>query len=263
MTYSLPVTVTGALRELGREWRERWIKDGPPRFAENKAPNDYVTAWDRTIETTLRSWTTNWSPGSTVLGEEQGDGVATAQSSDVRWIIDPIDGTTNLMHGLPHWAISLAQERAGKISMGWVYDVLRDEMFEACEGNGATCNGRYIHVSPIAALDRALVALGTPVRKEDSDTEWPVWHRVFRAVQDIRRTGSAALDLAWVAAGRLDAFAERHLHVWDWAAGALIVQEAGGTVTTWQGEVASYENGAQGILASNAALHKPLRHIVY
>jgi myo-inositol-1(or 4)-monophosphatase len=171
-----------------------------------------------------------------------------------RWIIDPLDGTVNFAHGFPMFCVSIALEADGVLEYGVVYDPLRDELFEASRGGGASLNGTTIRVTGTDRLDRALVATGFPydIRARVPETLARLG-RLLGIVQGLRRAGSAALDLCYVACGRLDAFYEENLKPWDTAAGLLIVTEAGGKITTFDGR--DYDLYAPNILASNHLLH--------
>jgi len=171
-----------------------------------------------------------------------------------RWIIDPLDGTVNFAHGFPMFCVSIAYEAAGVLEYGVIYDPLRDELFEGKKGGGAFLNGQPIRVSTIDRLDRALLATGFPydIRERLPETLARLG-RLMGTAQGVRRAGSAALDLCYVACGRFEGFWEENLKPWDTAAGLLIVQEAGGRITTFSG--GDYDIYAPNILASNESLH--------
>jgi myo-inositol-1(or 4)-monophosphatase len=174
-----------------------------------------------------------------------------------RWIIDPLDGTVNFAHGFPLFCVSIAFEAAGVVEYGVVFDPLREELFEASRGGGARLNGRPLKVSRVNRLEGALVATGFPYDIRDRLPETLArMGRVMSVSQGLRRAGSAALDLAYLAAGRLDGFFEENLKPWDTAAGILLVAEAGGTVSTFSGS--PYSLSAKSILASNGLLHQDL-----
>ncbi len=178
-----------------------------------------------------------------------------------RWIIDPLDGTVNFAHGYPMFCVSIACEADGVVEYGVVYDPLRDELFEGIRGQGASLNGRSIRVSRAAQMSRAIVATGFPydIRKRIPETLGRMG-RLLAHVQGLRRGGSAALDLCYVACGRLDAFYEENLQPWDTAAGLAILTEAGGTITTFAG--GDYDINAPNILASNGVLHRELLALI-
>ena len=174
-----------------------------------------------------------------------------------RWIIDPLDGTVNFAHGFPMFCVSIACEADGVLEYGVIYDPLRDELFEARRGAGASLNGRPIRVSATARLDRALIATGFPydIRERVPETLARLG-RMLANTQGVRRAGSAALDLCYVACGRLDGFFEENLKPWDTAAGLLMVSEAGGKITTFDGR--DYDIYAPNMVASNGVLHPQL-----
>jgi myo-inositol-1(or 4)-monophosphatase len=174
-----------------------------------------------------------------------------------RWIIDPLDGTVNFAHGYPAFCVSIACEADGVLTYGVIYDPLRDELFEASRGGGASLNGTPIRVSKTARLDRALITTGFPydIRERVPETLARLG-RLLGVVQGLRRGGSAALDLGYVACGRLDGFYEENLKPWDTAAGLIIVTEAGGKITTFDGR--DYDLYSPNILASNGVLHGEL-----
>jgi myo-inositol-1(or 4)-monophosphatase len=174
-----------------------------------------------------------------------------------RWIIDPLDGTVNFAHGFPMFCVSIAFEAEGQLAYGVIYDPLRDELFEARAGAGARLNGGPIRVSATHRLDAALVATGFPydIRERLPQTMGRLG-RILGAVQGLRRAGSAALDMCYVASGRFDGFYEENLKPWDTAAGLLMIEEAGGRITTFEG--GAYDIYSPNILASNGALHDTL-----
>jgi myo-inositol-1(or 4)-monophosphatase len=174
-----------------------------------------------------------------------------------RWIIDPLDGTVNFAHGFPAFCVSIGWEAAGTMQYGVIYDPLRDELFEARKGGGAFLNGQHISVSKIERLDRALLTTGFPydIRERLGETLARLG-RVLGVAQGVRRAGSAALDLAYVACGRFDGFWEENLKPWDTAAGVLIIEEAGGRITTFSGE--DYDIYGPNILSSNGKLHNSM-----
>ena len=193
-----------------------------------KGRRDYVSNVDREAEVAIIETLRTAYPDHQFLAEESGGSGA----SDFVWIIDPLDGTTNFLHGYPQVAISIALEVRGEIQQAVVYDALRDELFTASRGGGALLNNRRLRVSRTRLLDNALLATGFPIRDERLIDPYLVSIGKFlHRVDGVRRAGSAALDLAWVAAGRLDGFWEFGLKPWDIAAGMLLVQEAGGMVS--------------------------------
>jgi myo-inositol-1(or 4)-monophosphatase len=203
-------------------------------------------------------------------GEEVGEGAKgprgpspqEATTPTYRWIIDPVDGTVNFAHGFPMFCVSIGFEAAGVIEYGVVYEPLRDELFEASRGGGAWLNrSKRLKVSGVDRLNEALVATGFPydIRERLPETLERIG-RVLAASQGLRRAGSAALDLAYVAAGRMDAFFEENLKPWDTAAGILLVTEAGGAVTTFNGK--PYTIFSDNIMASNGLLHEAMLKVL-
>jgi myo-inositol-1(or 4)-monophosphatase len=193
------------------------------------------------------------------LGGEQGPAVPGPHPKDscsasYRWIIDPLDGTVNFAHGFPMFCVSIALEAEGVLTYGVIYDPLRDELFEARRGEGASLNGQAIRVSATGRLDRALVATGFPYDiRERLPATLARLGRILGVVQGLRRAGSAALDMCYVACGRLDGFFEENLKPWDTAAGLLLIREAGGQITNFTG--GAYDVYSPNILASNGVLH--------
>jgi myo-inositol-1(or 4)-monophosphatase len=181
----------------------------------------------------------------------------TETGPECRWIIDPLDGTVNFAHGIPAFCVSIALEADGELAYGVVYDPLRDELFEGIRGQGAWRNGRPIQVSKIARLEQALIATGFPydIRERVAETMARLG-RVVAASQGLRRVGSAALDMCYIACGRFDGFFEENLKPWDTAAGVVIVKEAGGKITTFDG--GDYDIFASDIAVSNGVLHQEL-----
>lgn len=189
---------------------------------------DMVTQVDRDSEALLVGHILAERPHDAVLGEEGGERAGT---SGVRWVLDPLDGTTNYLYGYPAFAVSVAAEIDGEACVGVVHDAARGETFAAARGRGATVDGHAAAVSSKADLATALVGTGFSYVRDDRVRQAAVLARVLPSVRDVRRAGAAALDLCWVACGRLDGFYERGLQPWDLAAGALVVREAGGRTT--------------------------------
>jgi myo-inositol-1(or 4)-monophosphatase len=200
-----------------------------------KGPSDFVSAADRRAEDMLRAELTRVRPDVGFLLEE--GGVVEGRDPAQRFIIDPIDGTTNFLHGIPHFAISVALERNGSLVAGVVYNPVADELFTAERGGGAFLNDRRIRVSGRTKPEDCVIATGVPHRgKGDHDLFARELRMVQAEVAGIRRAGAASLDLAWVAAGRLDGYWERNLKAWDLAAGLLLVREAGGYASDLDGK---------------------------
>jgi myo-inositol-1(or 4)-monophosphatase len=209
---------------------------------ETKSPNDFVTDVDRGAEASIIEVLQEAFPEHAILSEETG--LSGQAQSPYRWIIDPLDGTTNFIHGLPQYAISIALEREGVLEQAVVYDVNRNEIFAASRGKGAFLNDRRIRVSKRVRLSECLIGTGFPFRANDHvEAYLAMFRELIPKTAGIRRPGAASLDLAWVACGRLDAFWEMGLSPWDMAAGALLVQEAGGLISDFGGESAYLQTG--------------------
>lgn len=217
-----------------------------------KGVADFVTQVDYQVQELIREGLAQMYPDVQFMGEEK-DNSAIDFSGSV-WILDPVDGTTNLIHDYKCSALSLALCRSRQMELGIIYQPYTDELFWAVRGEGAYLNGAPIHVSNVDTMDRSLIAVGTsPYNHEMADRNFEDFKRVFLQCSDIRRNGSAAVELAQVACGRTDAFFERILRPWDFAAGMLLVQEAGGTVTGYQGEVVDVSTQYP-IVASNGLI---------
>ncbi len=199
-----------------------------------KGPSDFVSSADLKAEKTLFEELSKARPGYGFVMEERGAVEGTDKSH--RWIVDPLDGTTNFLHGIPHFAVSVGLEREGVLVAGVIYNVVRDELFWAEKGAGAFLNDRRLRVAARGDMRDALIATGTPFHgKPGHDVFLREVERVIAVSAGVRRWGAASLDLAYVAAGRFDAYWERGLNAWDIAAGAVIVREAGGVVTEVDG----------------------------
>jgi myo-inositol-1(or 4)-monophosphatase len=221
-----------------------------------KGPADFVSIADTKAEKTLRTELSKARPSYGFLMEESG--VTPGADPRHRWIVDPLDGTLNFLHGIPHFAISIALERDGEIISGLIYDPLRDETFFAERGAGAYMNNRRLRVSGRTRLLDSLLATGIPfVGRARHPAYLAMLEAVVDATAGVRRFGSAALDLAYVAAGRYDGFWETGLSPWDIAAGIILVREAGGYVTEVEGGANMMESGS--VLAANDQLHEPIR----
>ena len=201
-----------------------------PTDVETKTSlTDMVSELDRASEELIARTILGARPGDAILGEE--GGLTGPGESGVRWVVDPLDGTTNYLYGFPGWAVSIAAEVNGEAVAGVVRDPTHGETFSALRGEGAWCNGRRLAVDGAASLSLALVGTGFGYDSAVRARQGLEVARVLPCVRDIRRAGAAALDLCWVAAGRLDAYYERGLQPWDWAAGFLVATEAGAVVT--------------------------------
>ena len=215
-----------------------------------KGAFDLVTEADLASEKLVLERLRARFPSHAVVAEESG---AHQGDSEFRWYIDPLDGTTNFAHGFPMFCVSMGLERAGDMVAGIIYDPVRKEMFAAERGAGAWLNSQRLHVSKAARLMDCLVATGFPSRKRHQSINVHFYHQLAMATHGVRRAGSAALDLAYAAAGRLDAFWEFGLNPWDMAAGVLMVTEAGGTRTDMHG--APHNLGAPHVLVDNGLVH--------
>lgn len=220
---------------------------------ESKGYNDFVSEVDRSAEFEIIDIIRKAYPGHAILAEESGE----QSGDDYQWVIDPLDGTTNFLHGYPQYAVSIALLDKGKLAQAVIFDPLRDELFIASRGAGAQLNDRRIRVSPVNKMENALLGTGFPFKEFDYlDT----WINCFRDLlpmsSGVRRAGSAALDLAHVASGRLDGFWEIGLNRWDIAAGCLLIEEAGGLVSDFDNGQNFLESG--NIIAGNSKLHGEL-----
>lgn len=235
----------GGERMLAREQQDFRI--------EAKSAANFVTEVDLAVEAMIVGELRRLTPDFQIVTEE-----AEANPSSLdrpTWILDPVDGTTNLMRHFRHSAVSLALADPKGLRIGLVFNPYSDEMFRAAEGLGATMNGRTIRTSRFSQLQDCLVGFGTtPYDRSQSRSTFELVESIFMSSLEIRRSGSAALDLAYVACGRLDVFFEQTLQPWDFAAGSLILHEAGGLVTTWNGRSPDLTR-ASGILASNGLVH--------
>jgi len=235
-------------REAGAELRRRF---GRQVTVTLKSELDPVTDADQAVEGLIRQGIQAYFPTHAIQGEEQGE---TSPEGPLRWIVDPLDGTVNYAHSFPHFAVSIGVADAQAVQVGVVYDPMRDELFTARRGHPAWLNGVRLAVSRTTELQRALLATGFPYdRRRNDDNN----HREFVALnlasQGVRRPGSAALDLAYVASGRLDGYWEQHLGPWDVAARALLVDCAGGTLSTYDGT--PFDGFGHQVVASNGPLH--------
>ena len=225
---------------------------------ERKGRIDLVTEYDKRSEALLLDRIAARYPGHAVLAEESGEH---ATASDVRWVIDPLDGTTNFAHNYPFFGVSIGVEVAGVMAAGVVYDPVRDELFAAAFGCGATLNGRPVRVSRCPSLEDALLVTGFPYDvREHPERHLPLFQDFLLRAQGVRRDGSAALNLCYLAMGRFDGFWEGHLSAWDVAAGSLIVREAGGTITDYAG--GPFRIDGRQVCAAGAELHPQLLEVL-
>ena len=226
----LAVAMTAA--QLGGEILRRHFRALDPAEITEKTQNDFVSVADRASEEAIAAYLRRATPDFGLLAEERG----ASGAAGARWVVDPLDGTANFVHGFPHFAVSVGLVVDGVVEVGAVLDVMRDELFTASRGNGAYCNGRRLSVSGREGLVGAFLTTGFPFRVHRFiDVYLAVFRDVFLQVAAIRRPGAAALDLAHTAAGIFDGFFEFCLSPWDIAAGALLVREAGGVVTNLDG----------------------------
>jgi myo-inositol-1(or 4)-monophosphatase len=229
--------------------------NGTFTISHKSTVNDLVTEADKAAETAIINVIREDYPGHQILSEEAGE---IKMDSSVKWIIDPIDGTVNFAHGIPLCCVSIGVEQDGEMILGAVYNPLMNELFFAQKGFGATLNDRRISVSGKTNMSNAFMVTGFPYLWEEGQPNHALatLERFIKQGLPVRRLGSAAIDLCWVACGRFDAFWEHHLNAWDSAAGYLIVQEAGGRVTDFSGN--TYSPYQKQILATNGHLHNDL-----
>jgi myo-inositol-1(or 4)-monophosphatase len=225
---------------------------------QTKQAFDFVTKVDRWSEAVIVQTIKEKFPHHLFLTEET---LRQKGNGNYRWIIDPLDGTTNYIHGYPMFSVSIALEYRNSIVLGVVFDPLRDELFHAVKGGGAFLNNNKIRASETDMPEKSLIATGFPFRKKEMiDIYLEAFKRTFDKVSDIRRAGSAALDLAYIAAGRVEGFFELNLSPWDIAAGSLLTAEAGGRITDFGGGEQYLETG--NIVAGNTAIHPEILNII-
>ena len=246
-------------REAGQLLAERF---GSSLQITNKSEIDLVTESDLASERLIIDRIKTYYPSHSILAEESG---ATASASheaqdEWRWIIDPLDGTTNYAHGYPCFCVSIGLEHQGKLELGVIYDPLRDELFAAQRGKGLSLNGARVHVSMTSNLGSALLCTGFPYDVRERSEFARHFANFIMNAQAVRRDGSAALDLAYVACGRFDGFWEEGLHPWDVAAGVLMIEEAGGRVSRYDGS--TFDIHTPPILASNGLLHEQMMRVL-
>jgi myo-inositol-1(or 4)-monophosphatase len=230
-----------AARRAGSIINRASLDGGPALNVRSKRVNDFVTQIDQAAEEAIIETVKRSYPEHGFLAEESG---VASPDAEYRWIIDPLDGTTNFIHGFPQYCVSIAVERRGTLMHGVVYDPTKNELFTASKGGGAFLNDRRVRVSKCEKLGNALVGTGFPFREmKRADTYLSQLRTIMEGSSGVRRAGAAALDLAYVACGRLDAFWELGLSPWDMAAGALLIQEAGGLVGDLKGDAGFLESG--------------------
>ncbi len=243
-------------KEAGEVAREGFRKN---MIVETKGSlTNLVTEYDKKSEQTIINFIKKEFPGHSVLAEESGK---LGSSSEYVWIIDPIDGTTNYAHGLPIFSVSIGVQKNNEIVYGVVYDVMRDAVYSAEKGSGAFCNGRKLDVSTNDDLRKSVLVTGFPYNVSDNpDYAFERFTAFLKIARAIRRLGSAAIDMCYVAEGVCDGFWEVSLNPWDIAAGKLIIEEAGGIVTTFEGE--PHDLFCKNVLASNKYVHEKMIDIL-
>jgi myo-inositol-1(or 4)-monophosphatase len=249
-----PTEFVSAAAEIAREAGALLMSFFTRRIGfEYKGDADLVTEADRASERLITERIRARWPGHDIVGEE---GTRVDSGSEYRWYIDPLDGTTNFAHGFPVFCVSMGLEYKGRLVAGVVYDPTRDEMFSAEQGSGAYLNQGRIRVSSASRLEETLLATGFPSQKRHKNPNIYFYHQITLHTHGVRRAGSAALDLCYVATGRVDGFWEFNLNPWDTAAGVLLVQEAGGKVTDFSG--GPFQISSRETLASNGLVHTQL-----
>lgn len=222
-----------------------------------KGVADYVTQVDLAVQDFMKKELHTLAPEIQFLGEETG---LQRMDADSYWILDPVDGTTNLMHDYQHSVVSLALCHKQEIVLGIVYDPFHDELFSAVKGEGSFLNGKPIHVSAAKTLSETIIGVGT-AKRELAKENFARFLKVYEKAQDIRRIGSAALELAYTACGRQGGYFEVYLNPWDYAAGMLLVEEAGGKVSDWDGRKLDPAQGGQ-VVGTNGQVHDELLHLL-
>ena len=252
----LPITESAA-RRAGALLSSRF-GHAASGVSSKSTPTDLVSDADRAADELLRRLISEARPGDSILTEESGESGDGTSESGFRWIVDPLDGTINFLFGIPVWAISIGLEGPEGMAAGVVYDPNRDELFTAARGEGAMLNGVSIRVNDRPELGSALIGTGFSYDSRAREVQASILSRVLPKVRDVRRGGSAALDLCAVACGRLDGHYEAPLELWDKAAGALIVREAGGVTSELRGPL----DQSDGLISAGPALHDQLRDLV-
>lgn len=243
-------------RRAGRLLNQKASQHNPVYF---KGDIDLVTEADKMSEELILDEISRRYPGHGILSEES---AAKNQQAALRWIIDPLDGTTNYAHGFPFFCVSIALEKEGVVLLGVIYDPTRGDMFVASQGGGAQLNGHPLHVSAVNVLSGSLLATGFPYDiRVSSDNNLNYFNAMAIRAQAVRRAGAAALDLAYLAAGRFDGFWELKLKPWDTAAGCLLATEAGGVISDMSGE--KWQLDSPGIVASNGLIHRQMLEVLH
>lgn len=256
---SLQACLQVATRAALRAGKLQAAHMGRPRTVDTKrSAIDLVTEIDKASERLISKAITTKFPGHGYQGEE---GANVNPDSPYRWIVDPLDGTTNFVHGVPVFGISIGLLHHGTIVLGVIHDPTQREMFSAVKGRGAWLNGRRLRVSRVRRLEGSLLSTGFSVKFRKDPTRYLEWFAAFQSrTHAVRRMGSTALSLAYVAAGRQDGFYEQDLWPWDIAAGLLLVEEAGGRVSDFQGRPLNLEDGR--VVASNGHLHRAMLNVI-
>lgn len=227
---------------------------GTMSVADKEGRHNLVTEYDLRVEQFLLEGLTKLTPGASFLGEEGG---LREGSADITWVVDPLDGTVNFAHGIPIFCVSIGAVINGELKLGVIHQPLLNETFTAVTGKGAFLNGERIHVSKTSSLDESILVTGFPYDVDENPANCiGQFQNIVGRGLPIRRLGSAAIDLAYTAAGRFDGFWEVRLQPWDMAAGAVILQEAGGTITHYQGR--PFELSASSVVATNGLIHDEL-----
>ena len=244
-----------AVAEAGERLRAAWRRS---KVIHYKGVVNLVTETDQELEALIVGHLRYAFPNHRIVAEEGSTGAAIASADDYVWYLDPLDGTTNFAHGYPVFCVSIGLEHEGELQAGVLFDPTRNELFAAERGHGATLNGRPIRVSRTPRLAESILGTGFPSYKRHKDPNIHFYHHLTLRSHGVRRAGSAALDMANVACGRYDGFWEFNLNPWDTCAGALLVQEAGGTITRFDGS--PWRLDSKETLASNGLLHRELIH---
>ena len=247
-------TALSAARKAGEVLRTGF---GAEHAITYKGEVDIVTEVDAEAERVIREELLGAFPTYGMLAEEGGE---LAGEEDARWIVDPLDGTTNYAHGLPIFCVSIALERSGEVVLGVIHDPMGEETFVGERGQGATLNDQPIEVSDTEELIRALIATGFPYDRTEMPEALELFGRLAESTRGMRRLGSTALDLCYVASGRLDAYYERGIWPWDLAAGSVILEEAGGKLTNYRGDLLDLDG--REIVASNGHLHPAMTRLM-
>ena len=245
-------------RDAGRILAERFGRAS--LHVQHKGEINLVTEADLAAERLIVERIRSYYPRHAILAEEAGDVAREGPASDYKWVVDPLDGTTNYAHGYPCFCVSIGLEHKGELVVGVVYDPILDEMFAAERGGGATLNGRRIHVSEVEELNRALLCTGFPYDVRERNDFARHFVNFIMTSQGVRRDGAAARDLVYVACGRFDGFWEEGLQPWDAAAAIVIIEEAGGRVSRYDGTPATIY--APPIMASNGLVHEQMMRVL-